>query len=350
MRRKLDEHDRLYKYVQIIEGAARRGSSLTRQLLTFARKTETVAKTVNVNSLIEETLHMFERSVSKEIVVKTDLTTEAAIITGDEGQIQQALLNLFLNARDAMPSGGTLSVSTKTILADAHLASRFVSFKPGPFVVITAADTGTGMDKAVQDRVFEPFFTTKDHGTGLGLSVTYGVVQSNGGFINVESELGRGSTFSIYLPRTVDAGRTETRQKRQRLPRGKENILVVDDELSVCEIARDMLTDLGYSVAAVHDGKAGVDYYKARQGSIDLVLLDMNMPLMGGIQAFEEFRTINPSLRIIILTGYGRGVIETPDMAAAVNAFVQKPFQLEELALKVRQVLDARTAEAELTS
>lgn len=350
MRRKLNENDRLYKYVQIIEGAARRGSSLTRQLLTFARKTETVTKTVNVNSLIEETLHMFERSVSKEIVVKTDLTTDAAIITGDEGQIQQALLNLFLNARDAMPSGGTLSVSTKTIIADAHLASRFVSFKPGPFVVITATDTGTGMDKKVQDRVFEPFFTTKDHGTGLGLSVTYGVVQNHGGFIDLESELGRGSTFSIYLPRSVEVGRTEMRHKRQRLPRGKENILVVDDELSVCEIARDMLTDLGYSVDVVHDGKAGVDYYKARQGSIDLVLLDMNMPLMGGIQAFEQFRAINSNLRIIILTGYGRGVIETPDLTAAVNAFVQKPFQVEELALKVRQVLDARTTQAELTS
>ena len=350
MRRKLDEEDRMFKYVQIIEAAARRGSALTRQLLTFARKTETVAKTVNINSLIEETLHMFERSVSKEIVVKTDLTTDTAIITGDEGQIQQALLNLFLNARDAMPSGGTLSISTRTIIADAHLASRFVSFKPGPCVVITASDTGVGMDKAVRDRIFEPFFTTKENGTGLGLSVTYGVVQSNGGFINVESEPGRGSTFSIYLPRTVEPGRTEARQKRQRLPRGKENILVVDDELSVCEIARDMLADLGYSVFAVHDGKAGVDYYKARQGSIDLVLLDMNMPLMGGGQAFEQFRAINPNLRIIILTGYGRGVIETAELSAAVNAFVQKPFQIEDLALKVRQVLDTRTAQAELTS
>ncbi len=350
MRRKLSERDRLYKYVQIIEGAARRGSSLTRQLLTFARKTETVAKTVNVNSLIEETLHMFERSVSKEIVMKTDLTTEAAIITGDEGQIQQALLNLFLNARDAMPSGGTLSVSTRTIIADAHLAGRFVSFKPGPCVVITVADTGTGMDKALQGRVFEPFFTTKDSGTGLGLSVTYGVVQNHGGFINLESEPDRGSTFSLYIPRSVEAGRSESRQKRQRLPRGKENILVVDDELSVCEIARDMLTDLGYSVFAVHDGIAGVDYYRARRASIDLVLLDMNMPLMGGIQAFEQFRAINPNLRIIILTGYGRGVIETPALTEAVNGFVQKPFQLEELAMKIRQVLDTRATEAELTS
>ena len=350
MRRKLSEDDKFYKYVEIIEGAARRGSSLTRQLLTFARKTETAAKTVNINALIEETLHMFERSVSKEIVVKTDLTGEVAIVTGDEGQIQQALLNLFLNARDAMSAGGTLSVSTRTIIADAHMATRFVSFKPGPFIVITVADTGSGIDKSIQGRIFEPFFTTKDNGTGLGLSVTYGVVQNHGGFINLESEIGRGSTFAVYLPRGIEPGRTEARQTRQLLPRGKENILVVDDEVSVCEIARDMLSDLGYSVVTLHDGKAGVEYYRTRQASVDLILLDMNMPLMGGTQAFERFRAISPGIRIIILTGYGRGVIETPALTTAVNGFVQKPFQVEELATRIRQVLDTRTPETELTT
>jgi len=344
MRRRLGEKMKTAKYVEIIESAARRGSSLTRQLLTFARKTETVAEPVNINALIKETLQLFQRSVSKEIVVVTDLAEEGTEVKGDSGQIQQGLLNLFLNARDAMRNGGTLTITTRLTIADAHTTSQFSSVKPGPFVVITVGDTGIGMDKATQSRVFEPFFTTKDHGTGLGLSVLYGVVQNHGGFITMESEVGQGTSFSVFLPRILAKAHAVAQQRRKRLPRGTESILVIDDEVSVCEITRDILSELGYSVCVVHDGKAGIETYRTRQASIDLVLLDVNMPRMGGIEAFEHLKTMNPRLPIIICTGYGRGVIEASRLTGDIHGFMQKPFQLEELAMKVRQVLDAHKA------
>jgi PAS domain S-box-containing protein len=344
MRRRLTEKSKLYKYVEIIESSARRGSSLTRQLLTFARKTETIVKLVDINSLIEETLHLFQRSVTKEIEVVTHLTDSGASVNGDDGQIQQALLNIFLNARDAMPEGGKLSITTSVTMADAHTANQFSSIKPGQFVLITISDTGHGIEGTIQNRVFEPFFTTKDSGTGLGLSVVYGVVQSHGGFINLESEVGQGTTFSVYLPRASATAPLAARQRRRRLPHGRENILIIDDELSVCEIARDMLAGLGYTVYVEHDGKSGVDLYRIRQATIDLILLDINMPVMGGKQTFEVLRSINPGCRIIIMTGYGREGVETSNFSSEVNAFMQKPFQLEMLALKVREILDNRTS------
>ena len=344
MRRRLTEKSKLYKYVEIIESSARRGSSLTRQLLTFARKTETIVKLVDINALIEETLHLFQRSVTREIEVITQLTETGATVNGDDGQIQQALLNIFLNARDAMPEGGTLRVASAVTMADAHTTSKFSSIKPGQFVVITVSDTGHGIESSIQNRVFEPFFTTKDSGTGLGLSVVYGVVQSHGGFINLESELGQGTTFSVYLPRASSRAPLAARQRRQRLPHGRENILIIDDELSVCEIARDMLVGLGYTVYVEHDGKSGVELYRIRQATIDLILLDINMPVMGGKQTFEVLRSINPRCRIIIVTGYGREGVETSNFFADVNGFMQKPFQLEMLALKVREILDDRAS------
>jgi DNA-binding NtrC family response regulator len=182
------------------------------------------------------------------------------------------------------------------------------------------------------------------------LSVLYGVVQNHGGFVDFESEVGRGTTFRVYLPRALTRIQTSARQRRQRLPRGIETILVIDDEISVCEIARDMLSDLGYTVITVHDGKSGVETYRIRQASIDLVLLDMNMPLLGGKAAFEQLRGINPGVRIIILTGYGRGVIEPPTFPGEVNEFLQKPFQLEDLATKIRQVLDKRAPATQFTT
>jgi CheY-like chemotaxis protein len=206
------------------------------------------------------------------------------------------------------------------------------------------------MEQAVKERVFEPFFTTKDHGTGLGLSVLYGVVQNHGGFINLESVVGQGTTFTLFFPRSDQKVQTARREREQRLPRGKEHLLVIEDEASVREIARDMLSDLGYTVAVASDGKTGVDAFRARQGSIDLILLDMNMPLMGGRRAFEELKKINPGIRIVILTGYGKGVIEPSSFPGEVNGFVQKPFQLEELAVKVRQALDTRTVETTFSS
>ncbi len=342
MRRHMKEDHDLAKYVQIIEGAARRGSSLTRQLLTFARKTENVVKSVELHPLIEETLGLFERSGSKEIEVDKEFTAEPLNTNGDEGQIQQAILNILLNAREALPNGGKITITTKNTIADAHTVSQFTSVRAGRFAAITIADTGIGMDAKMKSRVFEPWFTTKEFGTGLGLSVVYGVVQSHGGFINLESEVGRGTSFTMYLPGSDAKAKVTAVNRRPRLARGSENILIIDDEVSLCEIAKDMLSNLGYSVSYVHDGKAGVEMYRTRRASLDLVLMNMNMPLMGGRETFRQLRNINPELPIMIVTGHGRAVVDESAWSTEISGYLQKPFQLEDLATKVRQVLDKR--------
>ncbi len=341
MRRRLPESMNMGKYIEIIETASHRGSSLTRQMLTFARKTETLVEPIVIDTLVAETLQLFQRSISKGIVITHHLDAAEMEIAGDSSQIQQAVLNLLLNARDAMPGGGRLTISTSAVVADATTISEFLSVKPGPFVEIRVSDTGQGMDKPTRNRIFEPFFSTKDLGTGLGLSVLYGVVQNHGGFIKLQSEVGTGTTFSIFFPRVLSKVRAKAEQRRKQLPRGTEHVLIIDDEVSVCEITRDMLTDLGYTVSMVHDGKAGVELYRDRQGSIDLVLLDVNMPVMGGIEAFKQLTEVNIRLPIIVVTGYGKGSIETSSFSGNGYGILKKPFQLEELAMKVRHALDS---------
>ncbi|MDH3251445.1 MAG: PAS domain S-box protein, partial [Ignavibacteria bacterium] len=348
MRRRLPESTKLDRYLEIIENASRKGSSLTRQMLTFARKTETHVEPITINALVTETVELFQRSVSKEITIEEHLTADSTEVNGDTSQIQQGFLNILLNARDAMPGGGTLTISTITTTADASTISGFSSVKPGPFIEIRVSDTGVGMDKDTQNRIFDPFFSTKDLGTGLGLSVLYGVVQNHGGFIRLESEVGRGTTFSIFLPRVLTKVHAAGHQRRKHLPRGSEHVLVIDDEMSVCEITRDMLSELGYAVSVVHDGKAGVEYYRTRVAAIDLVLLDVNMPVMGGPETFNQLKTLNSRLPIIILTGYGKGVIETSAFDGDRTSFMRKPFPIEELATKVRQTLDSSKEQTQL--
>ncbi len=343
MRRRLAARSNLRKYVEIIESSAMRGSSLTRQLLTFARKTETMVEPVDVNQVITETIELFRRSVTRGITIRTVLSTDQVTISGDSGQIQQAILNLLLNARDAMPGGGTLVITTDVTAADARTASQFSSVQPGLFVTIRVEDTGHGIPPDIQNRIFEPFFTTKDHGTGLGLSVVYGVIQNHGGFITMETTPGHGTTMSVFLPRVLASTQVRAQARRRRIPRGTEQILIIDDELSVCEVAREMLTGQGYTVHLAHDGEAGVEFYRKRQGMIDLILLDINMPVMGGKEAFALLRALNPAVPIVIVTGYGREAVETSAFSSEVNGFIQKPFQLDTLATKVRQVLDGKT-------
>lgn len=342
IRRRSEENSKFSKYVEIIENAARRGSSLTRQLLTFARKTETFIQPMNVNAVVGETLDLFARSIENRIEIKTDFTSAPCEVQGDTGQIQQALLNLFLNAREAMPDGGTLTVRSTMTVADARTASQFTSVKPGPFIRLDISDTGVGMDKSLLSRLFDPFYSTKELAHGLGLSVVYGVVQNHGGFVTVESEPGQGTTFSIYLPKAPPKNEAHTRERRQQLPKGKENILIVDDEVGVSEITRDMLEELGYNVTVVHDGTAGVNTYRARQAAIDLVLVSGSLQSDGEKEARLHFREMNANLPMIILTGYGNAPIEASSVDEHREIVLRKPFQIDDLAMKVRQVLDAR--------
>lgn len=267
----------------MIESSARRGSSLTRQLLTFARKTETITAPVDINSLVQETLDLYQRSVSKDVTVRTNLADTPLTVNGDDGQIQQALLNLFLNARDAMNGAGTLTVTTQLVTADTLTGSRFSSTRPGPFVKVHVNDTGRGIPRDIQtgssNRSSRRRITAPDPGCR---SSTASCRTTKAPWILRERRGGRHHLH--HLPPHTAGIQAEARKRRPRLPHGTEHILVVDDEAYLCEVARDILTNLGYTVYIASNGQEGVEFYKTRQASIDLVLLDINMPVMSGIE------------------------------------------------------------------
>ncbi len=340
MLRRLKRQKENYRLVEIIDTAAKRGASLTRQLLTFARKTTVHEKPILVSNIIKETLTLFERSIDKTIKIHTALSHQPLIIKGDDGQIQQALLNILINARDAMPNGGTITISTNIVrIKEKELTSP--EQKPGEFVAISVLDTGIGIPGDVLPRIFEPFFTTKEQGrgTGLGLSVVYGVVNSHGGFVSVHSIQNKGSEFILHFPlyKTIEV--TETTHKVEKLPRGNEHILVVDDENEVLEVVSRMLGELGYVVTTVNSGYKALALLRKQQ-HFDAVLLDLNMPRMSGQTTYMKMKKIKPEQKVIIVTGYSNRVIDTGPLRDNVEAFLQKPFQMEELAHTLRQILD----------
>ncbi len=349
MKRKMKKNDQWFRIVDIVETAAKRGASLTRQLLTFARKNNIQFRPIILNDIIDETLHLFEHSIDKTISVKKILTSDVCIINGDDGQIQQALLNLLINARDAMPDGGNISVQSEKINFDTRVSSTLAESRTGEYVVVSVTDHGIGMDRGIQQRIFEPFFTTKDQGkgTGLGLAVVYGVVNSHNGFITVQSEPGLGAQFTMYFPLLKDTERTLQSMKHQRLVRGDETVLVVDDEQNVAEVIAGMLTNLGYAVTIANSGKRAVALYK-KDKRFDVILLDMNMPVMGGKETYAKLKAIDPDARIIISTGYANKSLESSPPGDSADGFLQKPYQLEELSRIMRDVLDKRPTQQKI--
>ena len=340
MKRKMKQDDRWYRFADIIETAARRGASLTRQLLTFARKSNIQFRPIVVNDIIEETLRLFERSTDKTIILEKKLTDEVCIINGDDGQLQQAFLNLLINARDAIVDGGTITVQSK----QKHLEEDTTAtpeIRKGLYVAVSITDTGIGMDKKTQQHIFEPFFTTKDigKGTGLGLSVVYGVVNSHNGFITVQSELDHGSEFTMYFPLLAAAENFHRQEQPSKLERGTERVLVIDDEKDVGEIISGMLDSLGYQVTHVDSGQKAIDLYRKKK-RFDVVILDLNMPKMSGKVTFVKLKKIDPNVRVVISTGYGDRVIDASLGKAAGDTFLQKPYQIEEISKIIRITLN----------
>jgi PAS domain S-box-containing protein len=347
MKRKMQQDNQWYRFADIIETAARRGASLTRQLLTFARKSNIQFRPVVVNDIIEETLRLFERSTDKTILIQKKLTEEVCIINGDDGQIQQAFLNLLINARDAMPEGGTITIQSKSKRVEEDLTSSPEIHK-GNYIAVSITDTGVGMDKNVQQHIFEPFFTTKDigKGTGLGLSVVYGVVNSHNGFITVQSELNHGSDFTIHFPMLSTAEKFRKPVRPSRIEQGTERVLVIDDEKDVGDIISGMLESLGYQVTYVNTGQKAITLFK-KKVRFDVVILDLNMPKMSGKETFIKLKKIDPDIRVVISTGYGDRVIDASLGKAAGDTFLQKPYQIEELSKIIRLTL---TRDREKTS
>lgn len=343
MKRKMKKTDTWFRFVDIIETAARRGAGLTRQLLTFARKTTVAFKPIIVNDIVEETLRLFERSIDKTITIKTRLSPEVCLINGDDGQIQQALLNLLINARDAMPEGGVITVTTSRSDGSGK-GSNGSDFRGADMVSIMVADNGTGMDSATQQHIFEPFFTTKDQGkgTGLGLSVVYGVVNAHNGYVQMQSEEGRGSQFQLFFPLLPSSEPPRRLAPSRKQPSGRRlaRILIVDDEPDVGDVIAGMLSSLGYATTFVDGGRKAVAAYR-RGRRYAAVLLDLNMPVMGGRETLLKLREIDPDVRVLISTGYSNKNTDLADLIELADGFLQKPYQTEELSRALRTVLDS---------
>jgi CheY-like chemotaxis protein len=334
--------DRIYPHLETIERSALRAAELTSQLLGFARGGKYVVGPLRINELVRETAELLRGTIEATVVMETGLDPSSPVIEADASQMQQVLMNLCVNARDAMPGGGELKITTTRLdTPDAFLRS-IPEGKGGPFVRIDIADTGIGIDRAIRGKIFDPFFTTKEKGkgTGLGLATVYGIVKNHNGFVNVESEMGAGTTFSVYIP-AVDKRPAQVQEIASRPPGGKETVLVVDDEETIRELVKDILEEIGYSVLTAGNGFEAVEIYRERIGKIGLVILDMTMPGMGGRETFEKLRELNPRVRAILSTGYSEDERARQMLAMGVKAFVQKPYRIDDLASTVRRILDS---------
>ncbi|MBI9084859.1 MAG: PAS domain S-box protein [Desulfobacterales bacterium] len=323
-----------------IERYVRRGVDLTRQLLGLARSGKYEIKPTDPNELIRDCAAMFGRT-KKEIHIHTHLTDGTWTVEVDKGQIDQVLLNLFVNAWQAMPSGGDLYIrTTNEFLNEDDVRPHGAA--PGRYVKATVTDTGTGMDKAIQERIFDPFFTTKEmgRGTGLGLASAYGIVKNHDGFIGVDSEPGKGTTFTIFLPASDKQPTAKVREKDELLG-GNETILFVDDEEMVIDVGKQLLENLGYTVKTAFSGLEALARMDETGSVVDLVILDMIMPDMGGGETFDRIKSASPGTRVLLSSGYSIDGEASEILARGCDGFIQKPFNLKKLSQKIRRILDS---------
>ncbi len=338
------ESDPLRSSLQEIRGAGERAAKLTRQLLAFSRRQVTAPRPVNVTQVVEEIRNMIQRLVGDDIEVVTKLSPSVRTVMADEGQLHQVLLNLIVNARDAMPGGGRLVIETARVELDRSPAAVWAEFRPGPYLLLTVADTGTGMDAETLHHMFEPFFTTKAEGkgTGLGLSTVYGIVRQSGGWIRADSQPGCGSTFQVYLPET-DMARpvVEGALPIATMLRGTETILVAEDHGGVRSLIVGILKDRGYKVLEATTGDDAVQLAERQAGSIDLLVSDIQMPGINGRELARRLRQLLPGMRVLFVSGYQESTSAEPILAAPDVSLMSKPFAPLELAAKVRELLDA---------
>lgn len=339
-----DRPERVRRGVQAIISASQRGSGLVRQLLTFARKADVVLDTVHINTVVHDVAHLLSETFPKNIAITTHLATGLPLLTADINQLHQVLINLCVNARDAMSSGGTLTLRTQLMSGDA-VRTRFPTAQAEHYVVVEVSDTGTGMSEEVRRRVFEPFFTTKERskGTGLGLAVVYGIIESHAGFVDVASVPGEGSTFTVFLPAKgpADEGVEEKVALSEVLPGGDETILIIEDEEQLRELAEAILTAHGYTVLTAADGEEGVALYSQRQHEIDLVFSDLGLPRLSGYDVFRRLLQINPFVRFVMTSGYMDPEQKAEILALGARSVLQKPYTPGDLLTQIRAALDS---------
>jgi two-component system cell cycle sensor histidine kinase/response regulator CckA len=330
------------RWLNIIRENADRGSELIKQVLTFARGMQGERIPIQLKHILKDLISVLKETLSKSIHIKFDIASDTWIVMADPTQVHQVLMNMCINARDAMPNGGTLTFSARNIVLDEHYALMEMVAKPGPYVLVTIADTGSGMNQHVKERIFDPFFTTKDvgKGTGLGLSTALTIVKGHGGFINVYSEPGKGTRFSIYFPAADSEQRSDGELAVTGLPHGNgELILVVDDEENIREVMGATLESFGYNVVHAADGTEALTVFTQRSSELSLVITDMAMPFMDGPTMIRELRKIDPALRIVGMSGLLNTEQTAELQSLDVSGFLSKPFTAESLLHTVRDTL-----------
>jgi hypothetical protein len=337
-----DEKSR--QLIDSLEVSAQRGANLVRQILSFVRGIESKRTTLQIKHLVKEIEKMLRETFPRAIEIKTNISSDLWPISGDPVQLHQVLMNLCVNARDAMPEGGVLTISAENFLLDESYAEINIDARIGPYIVISVSDTGTGISPEIIDKIFDPFFTTKEpgRGTGLGLSTVYSIVKAHGGFINVYSELGKGTTFKIYLPAVKPSEErrdTERQVKLEKLMGHGELVLVVDDEAYIREITKATLETYGYRVITAKDGMEAVEIYIKNRDRIKVILLDMVMPLMDGSATIQEIRKVDPNVKIIAVSGLTSEENMGKGIEGNVQAFLAKPYTSDTLLKTLSRVI-----------
>jgi len=341
-----DESSPGRRELEEIHQAAIRGGDLSRQLLTFSRKVETSLRPVDLNAEVERIATLLRRTIPRMIAIDVELEKDLKPISGDPGKLEQLVMNLALNAKDAMDDGGTLVSTTHNVTLTEAFCRRHVGGRPGEHVLLRVADSGHGMDQATLERMFEPFYTTKavGKGSGLGLPIVYGIVKDHDGNITCQSEVGRGTTFEIYLPaleQSAEPGEVETADELQG---GTETILLVDDDDAVRDAVRQMLEPFGYSVRTTADGESALELYGREPDAIDLVILDLIMPGMGGRKCLRRILEMNPSAKVLIVSGHSPGDQVREALESGARGFVGKPYGLSRILREIRNILDDRSS------
>ena len=335
---KIDTIHPNFEKVKNIERYIQNGTELTKQLLGFARRGKYLVKATDLNEIIEKSSTLFGRT-KKEIQIHRRLAKDLWTAEVDQGQIDQVLLNLYVNAAQAMPEGGDLYLETENVVLD-HTYVKPYKVEPGKYTKISVADTGIGIDKENQKRIFEPFFTTKEmgRGTGLGLASVYGIIKNHGGYINVYSEKDQGTRFTIYLPAS-EKEVIEEQEPMAALTKGTGTILLIDDEEMIIDIGEELLVELGYKVLVARSGLEALEVYAEKHETIDLVIMDMIMPGMGGGEAFDRLKKINPKVKVLLSSGYSINGQATRILERGCDGFIQKPFHMKQLSEKIHNII-----------
>jgi two-component system, cell cycle sensor histidine kinase and response regulator CckA len=331
------------KSIDTITKATHRGAGLVRQLLTFARKSHIIMESVNVNDTINELMKLLNETFPKIITINANLRNDLPMIVGDANQIHQMLLNLCVNARDAMANGGNLTISTNKVSGNS-LSVQFPQSVVTEYIQIDVCDTGVGMDENTRERIFEPFFTTKERGkgTGLGLATVYGIIESHGGFMEVDSEPGQGTIFHVYFPVQMHATVEENgkQEKEHEIKGGEERILIIEDEEVLRDLLYSELTNNGYTVFTAEDGIKAIEVYSQWKREIDLVISDIGLPKMGGQEVFQKLKELNPDVKVLLASGFLDPDLKIALFKAGARGFIQKPYAPDDVLKKIRNVLD----------